>query len=280
MIPANVGLFISLLKDTTLVTIVGLLGAARDRPRRARPVGVVRRATWRSTSSSPSSSSCCATPCPRRAIGWSGSSGWGLADDASFDRTRWIRGRRRNPGPRDAAGERERDHRRARRPQVVRPAPRAARHRPDRRRAGEVVVIFGAVGLGQVDVHPHHQPPRGAPARRDHRGRHRADQRHPQHRRRPQRDRHGLPVVQPVPAPDRAPEHHPGADAGAQVVPRRCRGGRHGAADARRHPGAGAQVPGAALRRAAAARGDRAGAGHAARRSCSSTSPPPRSTPR
>ena len=44
----------------------------------------------------------------------------------------------------------------------------------------------------------------------------------------------------------------------------RCRGGRHGAARARRHPRAGAQVPGAALRRPAAARGDRAGAGDAA----------------
>ena len=130
--------------------------------------------------------------------------------------------------------------------------------------AGEVVVIFGAVGLGQVDLHPDHQPARGAPARRDHRRRHRADERHPQHRRRPQRDRDGLPVVQPVPAPDRAPEHDPGADAGAQLAreprPRR----RHGAARAGGHPGAGAQVPGPAVGRPAAARRDRPGAGHAA----------------
>ena len=43
VIPANVGLFISLLKDTTLVAIVGPARAARHRPRRARAAGVVRR---------------------------------------------------------------------------------------------------------------------------------------------------------------------------------------------------------------------------------------------
>ena len=43
VIPANVGLFISLLKDTTLVTIIGLARAAGDRARRPGAAAVVRR---------------------------------------------------------------------------------------------------------------------------------------------------------------------------------------------------------------------------------------------
>ena len=49
---------------------------------------------------------------------------------------------------------------------------------------------------------------------------------------------------------------------------------------AREDPRAGEEVSGPALRRPAAARGDRAGAVHAARRSCCSTSRPRRSIPR
>ena len=44
VIPANVGLFISLLKDTTLVIDHRPARAARHRPRRPRPAGVARRA--------------------------------------------------------------------------------------------------------------------------------------------------------------------------------------------------------------------------------------------
>ena len=41
-------------------------------------------------------------------------------------------------------------------------------------KAGEVLVIFGPSGLRKVDLHPDDQSARGAPARRDHRRRHRA----------------------------------------------------------------------------------------------------------
>ena len=55
---------------------------------------------------------------------------------------------------------------------------------------------------------------------------------------------------------------------------------RHAAARAGRDPGAGGEVPGAAVRGPAATGRDRPRAGHAARRSCCSTSPPLPSIPR
>ena len=131
-------------------------------------------------------------------------------------------------------------------------------------RRGEKVVVLGPSGSGQIDVYPHDKPPRPAPAGRHHSRRHRADERRQEHRRHPERGRHGVPVVQPVPAPDRNGQYHPGADEGQEMAP--CAGGGSGHRLPRegRHSGAGRQVPRRALGRSAAAGGDRAGARHAA----------------
>ena len=76
------------------------------------------------------------------------------------------------------------------------------------------------------------------------------------------RRRHGVPVVQPVRAQDDSAERHARADEGAQDSPRtrRTREG-DGAAGARRHRQPGRQVSGPAVRRPAAAGGDRPVAG-------------------
>ena len=165
VIPANVGLFISLLKDTTLVTIVGLselLGIGGAVLAQSESFGAylevyvfiagvffvlcyaMSQASYRL----------------ERQLGV------GTRDDAFFDLARrWTRGRRRDPGARHADGERNeiivaRDvHKWFGQLHVLRGIDLTVT-------AGEVVVIFGAVGLGQVDLHPHHQPSRGAPARR------------------------------------------------------------------------------------------------------------------
>ena len=78
------------------------------------------------------------------------------------------------------------------------------------------------------------------------------------------RDRHGLPAVQPVPAQDRDRERDGGAGPGqGREQVRRPQAGRR-AAGAGRHVGPLARLPGAAVRRPAAAGGDRPSAGHAA----------------
>ena len=138
--------------------------------------------------------------------------------------------------------------------------------------AGEVVCLLGPVRLGQDDLPALHQPAR------DHRRRPDLGRRRPDGLRRARRqaapadrqadrraaprDRHGLPAVQPVPAQDRAAEHHGGAGPGqGREEGRRPASAalelleRVGLADKPR------RLPGAALRRAAAAGGDRPGAG-------------------
>ena len=92
---------------------------------------------------------------------------------------------------------------------------------------GEKIVDLRPVGLGQVDADPLHQPPRGAPGRRHRRRRRDAQQRRQEHRGDPPRSRHGVPVVQPLPAP-----HHPrqpdlGADLGEEDAQEGRRGDRH-----------------------------------------------------
>src|SRR6266446_5867378 len=140
-----------------------------------------------------------------------------------------------------------------------------------------------AAGAG-TSVHaaaPAHRPPRADGPRRDHGGRRarglrargrRAPALAPRRARAgPRPDRHGLPAVQPLRAPDRAREHLRGAGAGARGASRPGpRAGHHaarkrGARPPRRSPAL------AALRRAAAAGRHRArarhlAAGHALRR--------------
>ena len=79
---------------------------------------------------------------------------------------------------------------------------------------GEVVVIFGRSGIGQVDVAALRQLPRG-PDRGHHRGGRLQAGRRPPHPAQARADppapgarRHGVPAVQPVPAHDRAAERH------------------------------------------------------------------------
>ena len=153
---------------------------------------------------------------------------------------------------------RGRDRRRA---QVVRRVPRAARHQPARhaRRAHR---HLRAVRLRQVDHDPLHQPAGGAPEGPHRRRRHRTHQRPQADRRDPPRGRHGVPALQPVPAPDRAGELHAGADLGAQDAQGGGRGDRDALPPAREDPRAGRQISGPALRRPAAARRDRARAVH------------------
>jgi general L-amino acid transport system ATP-binding protein len=92
--------------------------------------------------------------------------------------------------------------------------PRSEGHQPDResRRADR---DLRAVGLGQVDADPLHQRAGGAPAGLDHRGRHELtnDLKNIDGS---VRGRHGVPALQPVPAPDDPGELHAGADLGAQ----------------------------------------------------------------
>src|SRR5512135_609634 len=153
---------------------------------------------------------------------------------------------------------------------MVRQAPRAEQHQPPGAdgRSGRGL---RPLRLGEVDPHPDDQ-------------RARADQRGETHRRRngplgqedqPQQaaggDRLRLPAVQPLPPPVGPEKHHPRSDQDPEH-PRE--GGRRtgdGASGARRIAREAGRLPGRALRRAAAAGGDRPGAGdetedHALRR--------------
>ena len=130
------------------------------------------------------------------------------------------------------------------------------------------------VGFGQVDVPALHQPPGevdAGPAARSTANwsatatpAPSSTRCSPRDRRQAApRDRHGVPALQPLPAHDGAGERHRGADPGQgrQARPRRWRGREDlldqvGLADKAR------RLPGAAVRRPAAARRDRPGAGH------------------
>ncbi|CAA9570227.1 MAG: ABC transporter, ATP-binding protein (cluster 3, basic aa/glutamine/opines), partial [uncultured Thermomicrobiales bacterium] len=163
----------------------------------------------------------------------------------------------------DQPSERRASRPPVRREQVVRRTARPAGHRSgDRPRRGRR--RHRSLGLGQVDPVPCHQPARAHRQGRDH------------HRRRATarggqgvgpaagRRRHGVPELQPLRPQDRARERRARAGQGAQEVQ-----GRRGEAGPRA-PGArgrdepGRQVPGAALRRSAAARGHRPRPGHGA----------------
>ncbi len=162
-------------------------------------------------------------------------------------------------------GRRRADDRTRTRRQVLRRLPGPEGHQPqggdDRGGRGD-----RAVGVGQVDDDPLRQPARGA-RRGAHRGRrHRAVERHPQHRRDPPRDRHGVPELQPVPAPQRARQHHPRPAQGAQAAEGEGRGARDGDARPGEDPRAGPQVSGSAVGRPATAGGDRPRVGDATRR--------------
>ena len=119
----------------------------------------------------------------------------------------------------------------------------------------------GPVRFGQIDVVPHHQ------SARDHRLGHHRDRRRGAARRGTQagaaalRRRHGVPVVQSVRAQDDSGERHAGADEGPQGFQGRGPQEGDGAAGARRHRQPGGQVPRTAVRRPAAAGGDRPVAG-------------------
>ena len=132
-------------------------------------------------------------------------------------------------------------------------------HRPHRRARRHL----RALGLGQVDAAAHDQPARGArrglgagPRRRV-RPRRRARRAPRQRARAPAPGRHGLPAVQPVPAPDGAREHRAAAAGGA--APRRGEAEERAArgAQAGRAAALGRPLPGRALGRPAAARRDR-----------------------
>ena len=131
-----------------------------------------------------------------------------------------------------------------------------------------------AFGLGQVDVPALHQPPGedrlGATV-----GRRRAGRLSPGRRAlctscakptcpQARGDRHGLPALQPVPAYDRAGERHVRADPRQGRVALARGRARQRAARPRRACGQGGRLSVAAVRRPAAARGDRPGAGDGA----------------
>ena len=146
---------------------------------------------------------------------------------------------------------------------------------------GEVVCVIGPSGSGKSTllrcVNLLEEPTVGPGVRRRHRP-HRPRRRH---RRRPPPHRHGVPAVQPVPAPDRAAQPHarPAPGAQARARPRRAQ-------VAAREPGAGRPrrrrrdaYPPPALRRPAAARRDRPGAGHGPRADAVRRADLARSTP-
>ncbi|KAJ8135323.1 hypothetical protein OY671_011464, partial [Metschnikowia pulcherrima] len=161
---------------------------------------------------------------------------------------------RRRPGH-PAQGRRE----------MVWPHACAARHHAGCR-AGRETGHSRSVGLGQVDADPSHQSAGGAPARQHHGGRHRAVRRPEGAAQHPPRSGHGVPGLSSVSAPDQPGKSHPGADARARPGPRQRRAHRHAVPGKSAHPGPGRQVPEPAVRRAAAARGDRPRPVHAAAR--------------
>ena len=105
-------------------------------------------------------------------------------------------------------------------------------------------------GLGQVDADPLHQPSRGASGRPHRRRRRGADQRPAPDRQGARGSRHGVPELQPVPAPHRARQSVPGPGVGEEDA---ARGGREAGAAiprSRAHPRAGRQVSRASSRAA------------------------------
>ena len=150
------------------------------------------------------------------------------------------------------------------------------------RRAGRVRRRDRAVGLRQVDVHAHPGLPRSADVRRvrARRARRVAPVARRARRRAQPQDRVRLPGLQPAGAHERDRQRR----AAAALQPRsRCKASeRHkrvaGGARRRRPRRARAPPPQPAVGRAAAARGDRARAGHRARPSCWPTSRPATST--
>ena len=83
--------------------------------------------------------------------------------------------------------------------------------------AGRADRHLRAVGLGQVDADPLHQPARASRRRAASSSTASSSRAHQRERRRgAARGRHGVPAVQPVPAPDGAAELHAGADEGAR----------------------------------------------------------------
>ena len=147
------------------------------------------------------------------------------------------------------------------------------------RRAARRGVPDRLVGLGQVDAAALPEPARGHRRRRDRfEGREISDPRvDPRDGAQP--DGHGVPGLQPLPAPERARQLHARAAARARAVARRGRGAGPRAAGAVRARGPRRQAPRPALRRPAAARRPGARAVHAAPRCCCSTRSPPPSTP-
>ena len=142
---------------------------------------------------------------------------------------------------------------------------------------GERIVICGPSGSGKSTllrcinrIEDWQQRPR-------HRRRHGADRRPQEDRRGAPRGRHGVPAVQPVSAPDRARELHAGADLGAQDAaarrPRRSRGTISSACASPSRPTNIRPSSPAASSSAWRSRGRSA----CSRRSCCSTSRPPRS---
>ena len=81
-------------------------------------------------------------------------------------------------------------------------APRARRHRPRRRRRRGRSRLIGASGLGQEHAAALHQPARADRRRADPPRRRRHQRAGPRPRPDPAADRHGVPELQPVPAPD------------------------------------------------------------------------------
>ena len=141
------------------------------------------------------------------------------------------------------------------------PRPTGARRRRPRRRRAPGRRPDRGVRIGEVDAAAVHRPARGHRRRPDlpRRPRHQR----PAHRRRrgPAGDGHGVPVVQPVPAHDRAGQRRAGAAGGARVDAPRRRGTRPRTAGPRRSGRQGRRLPRQAVRRPAAAGGDRPRAG-------------------
>ena len=279
-IPNIVSNFISLFKDTTLVAIIALLdpiglvtairadtelerhrlGALRLRGADLLPLLLQHVALFEATSSA----SCAPT----------------TAEEASHGRSpsrRRLRARARRhlqaQGLRRAGDP---DHRHE---QVVRPVPRAARHRPHRLQ-GRADRGLRAVGLGQVDADPLHQPAGGAPEGPDHRRRGRIDERSQEHRQGALRGRDGVPALQPLPAPDHPRELHPRPDLGPQDPEEGGRGGGDALPDARSRSPSRRRNTRASSRAASSSGWRSRGRSACGRRSCSSTSRPRRSTRR
>ncbi len=148
-----------------------------------------------------------------------------------------------------------------RRQQMVRRVPRSAEHQPECR-ARRAHRHLRPVRLRQVDHDPLHQSARGASEGQDRRRRDRAHQRPEEDRRDPPRGRHGVPALQPLPAPDHHRELHAGAYLGQEDAEEAGGRGRHALPDPGEDPRAGSEVSRPALRWPAAARGDRSRALH------------------